>query len=93
MASEVVDEQAVYLCTGNPLPQDIEQVAQWLFNESFAIVFEGAALPLTPLWCCKVVYESIFIGAGILDMQMEKGLALLDIIQQLHPCVLSGACP
>ncbi|CAL5348424.1 unnamed protein product [Camellia sinensis] len=36
MASQQITEEAVYLCTGNPLPKDIKQISHWLLNESFA---------------------------------------------------------
>ncbi|CAA7013424.1 unnamed protein product [Microthlaspi erraticum] len=36
MASEKITEEEVYLCTGNPLPRDIEQISHWLLNESYA---------------------------------------------------------
>ncbi|CAH8305236.1 unnamed protein product [Eruca vesicaria subsp. sativa] len=36
MASEKITEEEVYLCTGNLLPKDIEQISHWLLNESFA---------------------------------------------------------
>ncbi|KAE8656331.1 Replication factor C subunit 5 [Hibiscus syriacus] len=36
MASQKITDEAVYLCTGNPLPKDIEQISYWLLNESFA---------------------------------------------------------
>ncbi|XP_052202462.1 replication factor C subunit 5 [Diospyros lotus] len=39
MASQQITEEAVYLCTGNPLPKDIEQISHWLLNESFAVGF------------------------------------------------------
>ncbi|GAB4844153.1 Subunit of heteropentameric Replication factor C (RF-C) [Ancistrocladus abbreviatus] len=39
MASQQITEEAVYLCTGNPLPKDIEQISYWLLNESFATSF------------------------------------------------------
>ncbi|KAL0326155.1 UNVERIFIED_CONTAM: Replication factor C subunit [Sesamum radiatum] len=35
MASQQISEEAVYLCTGNPLPKDIEQISYWLLNEPF----------------------------------------------------------
>ncbi|KAL0314333.1 UNVERIFIED_CONTAM: Replication factor C subunit [Sesamum angustifolium] len=35
MASQQISEEAVYLCTGNPLPMDIEQISYWLLNEPF----------------------------------------------------------
>lgn len=39
MASQHINEEAVYLCTGNPMPKDIEQIAYWLLNESFKSAF------------------------------------------------------
>ncbi|CAM8983177.1 unnamed protein product [Rhodiola kirilowii] len=36
MASQKITEEAVYLCTGNPLPKDIELIAFLLLNETFA---------------------------------------------------------
>lgn len=39
MASQHVTEEAVYLCTGNPMPKDIEQIAYWLLNEPFTASF------------------------------------------------------
>ncbi|KAM0912263.1 hypothetical protein ACQ4PT_012949 [Festuca glaucescens] len=36
MASQQITEEAVYLCTGNPMPKDIEQIAFWLLNEPFS---------------------------------------------------------
>ncbi|XP_057987073.1 replication factor C subunit 3 [Hevea brasiliensis] len=40
MASQQITEEAVYLCTGNPLPRDVEQISYWLLNESFAESFK-----------------------------------------------------
>lgn len=40
MASQHITEEAVYLCTGNPMPKDIEQIAFWLLNESFTESFK-----------------------------------------------------
>ncbi|CAL5386932.1 unnamed protein product [Camellia sinensis] len=37
MASQQITEEAVYSCTGNPLPKDIEQISHWLLNEQFAV--------------------------------------------------------
>ncbi|KAG6526215.1 hypothetical protein ZIOFF_016197 [Zingiber officinale] len=39
MSSQHINEEAVYLCTGNPMPKDIEQIAYWLLNESFKSAF------------------------------------------------------
>lgn len=40
MASKRITEEAIYLCTGNPMPKDIEQIAFWLLNESFTESFK-----------------------------------------------------
>lgn len=40
MASQQITEETVYLCTGNPLPKDIEQISYWLLNESFSASFD-----------------------------------------------------
>ncbi|KAF7018150.1 hypothetical protein CFC21_031465 [Triticum aestivum] len=40
MASSQITEEAVYLCTGNPMPKDIEQIASWLLNEPFSTSFK-----------------------------------------------------
>lgn len=40
MASQQITEEAVYLCTGNPLPKDIEQISHWLLNEPFAVSYK-----------------------------------------------------
>jgi hypothetical protein len=42
MANDVVDESAVYLTTGNPLPSDIETVINWLLNEPYVTAFQSA---------------------------------------------------
>ncbi|KAH9623159.1 hypothetical protein KSS87_011013 [Heliosperma pusillum] len=41
MASQQITEEAVHLCTGNPLPKDIEKISYLLLNESFATSFNG----------------------------------------------------
>ncbi|XP_058753816.1 uncharacterized protein LOC131626995 isoform X2 [Vicia villosa] len=40
MASQQITEEAVYLCTGNPLPKDIEQISYWLLNEQYSESFK-----------------------------------------------------
>lgn len=41
MASQQITEEAVYLCTGNPMPNDIERIAFWLLNEPFSTSFKS----------------------------------------------------
>ena len=60
----VVDADAVYACTGQPRPADIEAAAGWLLNEPFA----SAQHRLRAL-------------------QLDRGLALVDIVRGLLPYV------
>jgi len=39
MAYPLVNEEAVYLCTGNPLPRDIESILDNLLNQNFEAAF------------------------------------------------------
>lgn len=70
MACPNITEEAVYLCTGSPLPKDVEQMAYWLLNESFA---KASTL--------------------ISELKTKKGLALVDVIRELHPFVFSINMP
>ncbi|PNW75459.1 hypothetical protein CHLRE_12g527300v5 [Chlamydomonas reinhardtii] len=70
MAFDTVDQSAVYTCTGNPLPADIERVLTWLLNDRVAEVF-----------------------ANILKLQVDKGIALVDIVRELHPFVMALSIP
>ncbi|XP_022989996.1 replication factor C subunit 3-like [Cucurbita maxima] len=40
MASQHITDEAVYICTGNPMPKDIEQISFWLLNEPFSDSFK-----------------------------------------------------
>jgi hypothetical protein len=42
MSADELTEEAVYACTGNPLPRDIEQCANWLLNEPMSAAFQRA---------------------------------------------------
>ena len=47
MSSPAVSQEAVYQCTGNPLPSDIEQCFRWLMNETIAEGYSSAASCVT----------------------------------------------
>jgi len=35
MSFQKIDSRAVYLCTGNPLPEDVQSILDWLLNDDF----------------------------------------------------------
>ena len=43
VAFDEVDEQSVYLCTGQPLPADITNIVGWMLNENFSTAYESNA--------------------------------------------------
>ena len=62
MASQQITEDAVYLCTGNPLPKDIEQISYWLLNEQFTDCFKSIKLICYSSWCYFVQILSLSIS-------------------------------
>lgn len=77
MAFDEVDEDAVYLCTGNPLPADIESAVYWLFNDDFNTAFDSKC------WdhrchCNALIYEHVIYwlvdgpaGPWLVDLLMD----------------------
>ena len=66
-----VDENAVYQCTGQPHPNDISQIVQWMLNEDFTTAYQSkqtlAATKCTcsyvnDLWVAKAM--SLHLTAG-----------------------------
>ena len=41
MAFSVIDEAAVYACTGKPLERDIASIMEWMLNESFSSAYQS----------------------------------------------------
>lgn len=39
-SASLLDEAAVYSCTGSPLPADIDALLNWLMNENFADAYQ-----------------------------------------------------
>ena len=50
MAYEEVNQSAVYLCTGQPLPSDIAQIVEWMLNEDFSTAYKSES------WLVILVY-------------------------------------
>lgn len=74
-AYDQIDETAVYNCTGNPHPKDIERVVQSMMSDEFGTSYS-----------CKHRQQSRsrFVTAHLMtvisSLKIEKGLALQDMI-------------
>lgn len=91
MASQQITEEAVYLCTGNPLPKDIEKIAHWLLNESFANSYKRIQIISKNLRTCYcdiifafyLVWYLTVVYIEISEIKTRKGLALVDIVREV----------
>lgn len=61
MAYDEVNEDNVYTCVGHPLRRDIENIVNWLLNETFVSAYNN-----------------------MLQIKTAKGLALQDILTEVH---------
>jgi replication factor C subunit 3/5 len=43
MAYDEVNKKTVYLCTGQPLPDDITQIVEWMLNDNFSTAYKKIA--------------------------------------------------
>jgi replication factor C subunit 3/5 len=57
----LITETNVYLCTGDPLPSDIEKMVTWMMNNPYTLAY-----------------------TNILELKTHKGLALSDIVREVH---------
>ena len=55
MAHDIVNEENVYTCTGNPLPSDIAAMVEWMLNEDFTTAYQSVCLHPARHWCCQPV--------------------------------------
>ena len=47
-AYDQTDETAVYNCTGNPHPQDIDEIMQTMMRDSFEVAYQRELPPYAP---------------------------------------------
>lgn len=86
-AYEVTDETAVYTCTGNPHPSDIEDIMNSMMNDSFETSYRSQfRFSYSRSSCSRC-------GLGISTLKAEKGLALQDIISGIYDYVATIVFP
>ncbi|GLI58704.1 hypothetical protein VaNZ11_000455 [Volvox africanus] len=94
MAFEMVDEQAVYMCTGNPMPSDISQVLTWLLNDAVADAFEIIDVSVQRLLTRpQSSASSSLCITEVTKLQVGKGVALVDVVRELHPWIMKTNMP
>lgn len=79
-----IDETAIYNCTGHPDPKVIERIARWMMNEDFTTAYSSKSLFIYFFVC---VYIYTYKLLEIEEIKRESGIALQDIISDLHTFV------
>lgn len=74
MASAVVDGEAVYTCTGHPMPSDITLILTWLLNESFATAFANVESLKVEKGLALVDVVSELHGVGVLRIKLSSAI-------------------
>ena len=82
MAFDTVTEENVYTCVGHPLKSDIANVVTWMLNEDFTAAYSSKFLRTCPF--NAEIQNSLFSCTEIRDLQTLKGLALQDILTEVH---------
>lgn len=78
-----VNEDTVYTCVGHPLKSDIMNILKWLLNDEFSTTYKSKNL----LYChlkFKEFYNNFYFSLEIQELKVQKGLALQDILTELH---------
>lgn len=87
-AYERVDSAAIYNCTGQPHPEDIERVANWLLTENdFNKAYSSKSRQTGER---KQLFD-FMIGIG--NLQRDMGLSLQDIISEVYNYILGIDIP
>lgn len=81
MAYNEVNKQSVYLCTGQPLPEDITQIVEWMLSDDFITAYQSEN---------SFVHFTIYVNIEITHLKVSQGLALQDILTEVHSYVHRG---
>uniref|UniRef100_A0A3B4CVM7 AAA+ ATPase domain-containing protein n=1 Tax=Pygocentrus nattereri TaxID=42514 RepID=A0A3B4CVM7_PYGNA len=98
MAYGKVTEDTVYTCTGHPLRSDIANILDWALNKDFTTAYNRiliicslsteCVVNLKKAYQNKMMPEKDFflkeISSEILQLKTLKGLALHDILTEVH---------
>lgn len=82
LAYKNVTEETVYTCVGHPLKTDIENIVKWLLNENFQTTYKSLQKQMEYFFWCY--YDFVL---DIQDLKVIKGLALDDILTEVHTYV------
>lgn len=86
LAYKNVTEDTVYTCVGHPLKSDIENIVKWLLNEDIKTTYKSK------LFWCGMDFALFILILDIQELKTLKGLALSDILTEVHKLVQRSKC-
>lgn len=93
MAYGKVTEETVYTCTGHPLRSDIANILDWSLNKDFTAAYERILHVLIRFGIIRraLCLQTLNISSTvILELKTLKGLALHDILTEVHLLIHRG---
>ena len=90
-SSDELNENDVYLTSGAPLPQDVDQILDWLLNQSFAVAYSNIVqLCTTKGYALTDILHDV--TAKLLTIQMESAplACLLDGMSNVENRLAAG---
>ncbi len=91
-AYDVVDETAVYNCTGNPHPKDVEAVVQSMMRDEFSTSYECESM-CEGLFRSRHSFTKLRLPPVITNLKIDRGLALQDLIGGAYEVLESIVLP
>ncbi|KAL3914092.1 MAG: hypothetical protein SGILL_006239 [Bacillariaceae sp.] len=89
-----VDENAVYLTSGAPLPKDMDSILLWLMNENFRTACENVQKLCTEKgYALADVLGSLTLRLASLDLDAEPLAQLLDGMSKVECRLANNASP
>ncbi|ETW04541.1 hypothetical protein, variant [Aphanomyces invadans] len=91
MAHDVVNETNVYLCTGNPLPSDIDAMCNWLWTDSFeSCVKQCLDLQKLKGYATMDLLQQVYLNVTELELPPAARMFIHDQLAHLEHRLATG---
>nr|CCA21065.1 replication factor C subunit 5 putative [Albugo laibachii Nc14] len=92
LAYATVNEENVYLCTGNPVPEDIAAICHSLWNDSFAeAVSKCQAIQMTKGYATTDIMKEVYHNTTEVDLPAKCQHFIYDELAKLEHRLATGA--
>ncbi|KAG0299620.1 Subunit of heteropentameric Replication factor C (RF-C), partial [Dissophora globulifera] len=89
---EVVDENAVYNCTGNPYPEDIETIVNSMLTEDFTTAYSNISyLKTIKGMALQDILTEVYSYLELIDMPANSRVYILDKMADVEYKLSTGA--